>query len=300
MRIEQINYQGWNCYRASNEIVDVIATLDVGPRIIRFGFVGEANEFKEYVDTLGKIGGDEWRIYGGHRLWHAPEAMPRSYAPDNAPIRFETFADGFKLIQPVERTTGIEKEIELHLAPNAAQAHVIHRLTNHNLWAVELAPWALSVMAPGGKGIIPLPRRGSHPADLQPANRLVLWHYTDMSDSRWTWGNQYILLRQDATASRPQKMGASVPIGWCAYARAGYLFLKRVAFQPESLYPDLGCSVEMFTNADMLELETLGPLTRLEPGMTAEHIEEWYLFRDIPTPMTDSDINQFVLPKIKV
>ncbi len=300
MRIDQINYQGWNCCRVSNEIVDVIATLDVGPRIIRFGFVGEANEFKEYADTLGKIGGDEWRIYGGHRLWHAPEALPRSYAPDNAPIRFETFADGFKLIQPIERMTGIAKEIELHLTPNAAQARVIHRLTNHNLWAVELAPWALSVMAPGGKGIIPLPWRGSHPADLPPANRLVLWHYTDMSDSRWTWGNQYILLRQDATASRPQKLGVSVPNGWCAYARAGHLFLKRVAFQSESLYPDLGCSVEMFTNADMLELETLGPLTRLEPGMTTEHIEEWYLFRDVPMPMTDSDINQFVLPKIKV
>ena len=49
----------------------MIATTDVGPRIIRFGFVGEENEFKEYEDTTGQVGGDEWRIYGGHRLWHA-------------------------------------------------------------------------------------------------------------------------------------------------------------------------------------------------------------------------------------
>ncbi|MBI5305423.1 MAG: hypothetical protein HY868_25060 [Chloroflexi bacterium] len=300
MRIEQINYQGWNCCRASNEIVDAIATLDVGPRIIRFGFVGEANEFKEYADQLGKTGGDEWRIYGGHRLWHAPEVLPRTYAPDNSPIKFETLGDGIKLIQPVERTTGIAKEIELHLAPNAASARVVQRLTNHNVWAVEFAPWALSVMAQGGKAILPLPRRGEHPADLQAANRLVLWHFTDMSDPRWTWGNKYILLRQDATMSRPQKLGASVPDGWCAHARDGHLFVKRTAFQSDAQYTDLGCSVETFTNADMLELETLGPLTRLEPGATVEHVETWQLFRDVPVPMNDADVDAFVLPKIKL
>ena len=29
----------------------------------------------------GKTGGSEWHIYGGHRLWHAPEVMPRTYYP---------------------------------------------------------------------------------------------------------------------------------------------------------------------------------------------------------------------------
>lgn len=298
MRIEQINYHGWQCCRASNEIVDVIAPLDIGPRIIRFGFIGEQNEFKEYAEQVGKRGGDEWRIYGGHRLWHAPEATPRAYAPDNSPIQFATLADGFRLTQPIEVTTGIAKEIELHLDRNAARARVIHRLTNHNLWAVEFAPWALSVMTTGGTAIIPLPRRGAHPQDLQPANRLVLWHYTDMSDPRWTWGNQYVLLRQDENASCPQKLGASVPSGWCAHARANHLFVKRVAFDATATYPDLGCSIETFTNREMLELETLGALTRVVPGMTIEHVETWELFRDVPMPKNDADVNQFVLPKI--
>jgi len=154
------------------------------------------------------------------------------------------------------------------------------------------------VMTTGGTAILPLPRRGSHPQDLQPANRLVLWHYTDMSDARWTWGNQYVLLRQDETATRPQKLGASVPSGWCAYARAHHLFVKRVAFDATATYPDLGCSIETFTNREMLELETLGALTRVEPGMTIEHVETWELFRDVPMPRNDADVNQFVLPKI--
>jgi hypothetical protein len=40
-------------------------TTDVGPRIIRFDLRVRKNEFKEYDDTAGKQGGDEWRIYGG-------------------------------------------------------------------------------------------------------------------------------------------------------------------------------------------------------------------------------------------
>ena len=85
--MEKVEYKGWsNCVRLSNDLVDLIATTDVGPRIIRFGFVGGENEFKEYEDMMGQTGGDEWRTYGGHRLWHAPEVQPRTYFPDNAPI----------------------------------------------------------------------------------------------------------------------------------------------------------------------------------------------------------------------
>ena len=61
--MEKIDYKGWpNSYRLSNGTVDLVVTTDVGPRIIRFGFVGGENEFKEYEDMLGKTGGDEWRI----------------------------------------------------------------------------------------------------------------------------------------------------------------------------------------------------------------------------------------------
>ena len=80
--VEKTEYRGWqNCYRLSNNLVDLIVTTDVGPRVIRFGFVGEENEFKEYEELMGRTGGAEWRIYGGHRLWHAPEARPRTYYP---------------------------------------------------------------------------------------------------------------------------------------------------------------------------------------------------------------------------
>ena len=84
VKIEKIKFKGWdNCYYISNSIVEAIVTTDVGPRIIHFSLTSEKNIFCIVEDQAGKVGGDEWRIYGGTRLWHSPEAMPRTYFPDN-------------------------------------------------------------------------------------------------------------------------------------------------------------------------------------------------------------------------
>lgn len=298
--MEQISYKGWpNCYRLSNDVVDLIVTTDVGPRIIRFGFVDQDNEFKEYADMVGQTSGDEWRIYGGHRLWHAPEAQPRTYYPDNSPVKLEKHDSFVRVIQPTETTTGIQKEIDLRLSPDTAHVQVTHRLRNTNLWAVELAPWALSVMAQGGTAVIPLPPRGSHEENLLPTHTFTFWAYTNMADPRWTWSTKYVMLRQDPAATQPQKVGAMVPDGWVAYARSGHLFVKKFRYVAGAHYPDLGCCVETFTNADMLEVETVGPFVRLEPGSTVEHVEDWFLLRDVPVPQNDTNIDTHVLPRVK-
>src|SRR5659263_389304 len=76
--MEQIEFGGWpNCLRLANDQIELVATTDVGPRIIRLAFIGGRNLFKTFDATLGLSGGTEWRSYGGHRLWHAPETRPR-------------------------------------------------------------------------------------------------------------------------------------------------------------------------------------------------------------------------------
>jgi len=291
------SYRDWpNSYRLSNGTIDLVVTTDVGPRIIRLGFVGEENEFVEMDDQIGRTSDTEWINYGGHRLWHAPEERPRTYYPDSRPLSLEEH-DGFvRTVQDVESTTGIQKEMDIHLHPEKAAVTVVHRLHNRGLWSVDLAPWALSVMAPGGVAVLPLPARGTHAEHLTPGNRLVLWKYTDMADPRWTWGRQFILLRQD-TAGSPQKVGLS-HADWVAYARKGHLFVKRFPVFPDADYADMGCSVEAFTNARMLEVETLAPLAPLAPGASVEHVEHWSLFQDVPMPGNDADVERDVLPKV--
>src|SRR5512135_2850813 len=87
VKIEKTSYKGWpNCYRISNGAVELVITSDIGPRIMRYGFPGGANFFKEFSETLGKSGEPAWVPRGGHRIWAAPEDAVRTYAPDNRPV----------------------------------------------------------------------------------------------------------------------------------------------------------------------------------------------------------------------
>lgn len=298
--VKTVSYRGWpRCRRIANDDIELIVTGDVGPRIIRFGFVGGDNMFKEFDAMMGKRGGKTWRIYGGHRLWHAPEVEPRTYYPDNRPVAVDQQKDCVRFIQPVETATGIQKEIDVVLPAKGARARITHRLRNTGAWNVDLAPWALSVMAAGTRAIIPLPPRGSHPENLLPVNTITMWAYTDMSDPRWRWGERFISLQQEPGNAKPQKMGVRVPDGWLAGWRAGQLFVKRFDHVPGAHYPDHGCNVEVFTNEEMIELETLGPVVNLAPGATVEHVEHWYLHRVEADAKTDADIARAILPAVR-
>jgi hypothetical protein len=301
MAVEKVPYGGWqNCYKVNNGIVELVATADVGPRLIRFGFVGGENEFAEIPEQLGLTGGDVRRNYGGHRLWHAPEVKERTYYPDNEPVEVEVLSDfALRLTPPLERTTGIQKAILVEMSPNEAYVKVTHFLTNINLWAIELAPWALTMMAKGGRAIVPMPPYIPHPEKVLPACPLVLWHYTDMSDPRWHWGKKYIVLCQDPNATLPQKIGIGNLHGWVAYVNGDRVFIKRYKHIEGAPYPDFGSSTELFTNAITVEVETLGPLTRLEPGETVTHVEHWFLFKGIKVGETEDEIAEALEPLVQ-
>ncbi len=294
--VEKVTYGGWpNCFRISDGIIEVIATTDVGPRLIHCGFVNEPNLFGKIPEHIGLTGGDEWRTYGGHRLWHSPETRKRCYHPDNFPIKIEVLPDGCRLDQPEEPNTGIEKRISLILNAGTNSLIVEHQLTNHGNWPVTLAPWALSVMNIGGTAILPQFRLADQEG-LLPNRVLSLWPYTDMNDPRIIWGSRFILLNQDPTIEKPFKFGLSVPEGWAAYANNGYLFIKKFDFNSKAAYPDYGVNVEVYTNNLFLELESLGSLVTLPPGETTCYQEKWKLFRKVGTIKTETDVENKVLP----
>ncbi|NWG11982.1 MAG: hypothetical protein HXY20_00430 [Acidobacteria bacterium] len=296
---EKVSYAGWpNCIRLSNGGIELIVTTDVGPRVIRLGFVGGQNIFKEYREQIGKTGGDEWRIYGGHRLWHSPEASPRTYAPDNSPVKYLWDGKTLKLVQAVEPSTGIAKEIEISLDASENHVRLLHRLINRNLWEVELAPWTLTVMAQRGRAIFPQEPYRPHPDYLAPARPMVLWHYTDMRDPRWSWGTRYVQLRQDPGATTKQKVGILNSQGWAAYYLNGEVLLKRYGYDPGATYADFGCNTETFTDAEMIEVETLGPLKRLPPEGAAEHTEHWILER-VKLGEDEASIDRDLIPLVR-
>jgi len=280
-----IAYAGWkNCVMLENKEIELVVTADVGPRVIRFGFKGSRNFFREMDGQTGRTGGDTWLIYGGHRLWHAPEQTGRTDYPDNESVRHEWNGRTLKLVPPLEKTTGIQKEMEITLDPDKNRVRVNHRLINRNLWDIRLSVWALSVMDRSGRAVVPQEPYFSHgPGHLLPIRPIALWEYTKMGDPRWTWGSKYIQLRQDPEAKVSQKIGVLNRQGWAAYVLGGEVFIKKFPFRKDGEYPDYNTNTQIYTDANILEVETLGPLTTLAPGEQAEHWEEWSLHKaDIP------------------
>src|SRR5579872_187145 len=111
VKVEKTAYKGWqNCYRVSNGQIELIVTGDVGPRIIRFGFVGGQNLFKEFADQIGKTGEEKFQLRGGDRVFKAPEYPIPPSAPDNVPVEITPTATGLIARAPVEPLTSLQKE----------------------------------------------------------------------------------------------------------------------------------------------------------------------------------------------
>jgi hypothetical protein len=298
IRITETTYNRHAALSLANDDVDLAISADVGPRILRYGFAGGQNFFKEMsaAEERRLTGDQPWKVYGGHRIWVGPERPSYTCVADNAPPLIKTAEDAVRATSPVDEA-GIEKEIEIRLAPVGSRVSVTHRLTNRSRWPLRFAPWTLSMMAPGGTAVAPFPRRGTHPEDLPPSNPLVMWAFTNWTDPRWRLLEKYLVLRQDPSLSSPEKAGLFRSLTAAAYLLGGDAFAKTYQSEPGREYPDMGCSLEVFANDMFLELETLGPLETAEPDQTIEHVEEWSLHRNVsPAELTDAALDEVVAP----
>lgn len=291
--METVAYAGWkHNVRLANGEMELIVTQDVGPRIIRFGFIGGPNLFGEIRGQLGKNGEREWQIRGGHRLWVAPESKKRSCEPDNRPISIRDIPGGIQTFQKAG-PLGIEKSMKITLAPRGTAVKITHTLTNRNRTPFDLSVWSLTVMPRRGVAIIPLPAKISHTKRLTHNQNWSLWGYTDFSDPRWTLGSRYLQFRQDPARSA-NKLGIAQREGWAAYWLDKTLFVKKFKRIEGAAYPDGDVNFETFANEDILELESLGPMVTLKPGGSAQHEEIWTAFRNVPNCRTEADLDRHV------
>jgi hypothetical protein len=303
-----VEYKGWkNNLRLANDTCELIVTLDVGPRVIAYRFHDGFNVMKNYDEMMGGTNEPEWQIRGGHRFWLAPEDLTRTYFPDNRPV---TWADEYGtavITAPVEEEYGVQKVMKLKLHPTGTKVDVTLTVTNVGTADTTLAPWGPTVMAPGGVEIIPLPPKAPHPGhpskakhpdDYGPNQEIIFWPYFDFTDTRWTFGSRYILLRQDKTKG-PTKIGLAHREGWVAYLNAHTLFVKRFDYREGATYPDRGTRYQTFSNEDMLEMETVGELVTLKPAESASLVEQWELFGNVPEVKAEGDVGRVLETLVK-
>jgi hypothetical protein len=295
------DYYGKPVGTLENEHLRLEYLLNAGPRIVRL-FVGgsEQNLFAEMPDFVLPTLYGEYNFQGGHRLWHSPEQLPRTYIPDNEGLDVQSLEDGVRLNQPVEVATGIQKCMSIHLHSGRPAVTIEHKLTNAGLWPVDLAPWAITQMRPGGVAVLPQQLPDDPRNLLLPDRLLAVWSYTVLNDPRLHLADDLILV--DGNAAQPAcKIGVINKRGWMGYLNGGVLFTKRFTLCLGYPHPDFGCNCEVYVDHRFLEVETLGPMNHLDPGMSVVHTETWELTGGLKYPQTldgmramvkDLDLNQ--------
>lgn len=228
---------------------------------------------------------------GGHRLWHAPEAMPRTYVPDTGEIKITNIPNGVVLETETEPGANIRKRIEIKLAVDTPSLTLTHTLFNDGLWTLELAPWAITQFRLGGIAILPMPTEKVDDAALLPNRQISFWTYTRLNDKRLSLRDEFSLFHAESSLP-PFKMGYFNPHGWLAYYIDGVLFKKTFNASTLAPYPDNNCNAELFCNDEFVELESLGPLTKLEPGASVQHQETWEILDANALPQ---DIQNLIL-----
>lgn len=252
--------------------------LEIGPRILYLAPKDnpELNLFGVVPDFAVETPEGVWRIYGGHRLWVAPESLPRSYSLDNKPIILSLENDGATITGNPEPQNSVQKFIRVRKSDSGVE--IIHEVKNIGRWAIEFACWAISLMKIGGFAVVPIkPRCVEQVFEdrcLLPDRVLALWPYTKLSDRRLILMDNYVVVKQDPKTAYPLKIGVNANPRWAAYYVDGYLFVK-VLDDVEGMYPDYGSVVEVYTNDKFLELESLGLIRKIEPGNINRHREIW-------------------------
>ncbi|MCX7028012.1 MAG: hypothetical protein NT061_11165 [Spirochaetes bacterium] len=258
------------CARLSNGIVELFVSLDFGPRVLHFSLVGGDNilffntdpaYFRSGPEFDAVFGpGSRWFAYGGNRTWAAPHSFPHAFYPDNDPVGFRFLEDGAVFTPPPRKVVDLQIQLEIRLEAGISRT--------------RLAVWSIACLDAGGRAILPWPN--AQTGDL-PNWHLSLWPYTDASDSRIGIGSRYLSLRQDPGSAAPLKLGIAAEDGKAFYLKDNLRFELAFKHQSGAEYPDFGVSCEMYTDAKMLELESLSPLSIVERGGTMAHEEVWNL-----------------------
>ena len=204
--------------RLANEHLWVEVLATAGPRIIRLGLAGSPrNLLAETPDVGWETPYGRYELFGGHRLWFAPEDPDRVAVPDGRGLVLEAEPNGIRLTGLAEPPTGLVRSMALRLPPGRAGLEVCHELHNVADRPIELAPWSITQLPLGGTVLLPQPAMPGHHA--RPNRTLVLWPYTNWEDPRFRPRDG--LLTLDAQAGPSLKLGYFNDAGWVGYVRDG-------------------------------------------------------------------------------
>lgn len=286
----------------TNGTVDLIASLNIGPRILRYGYVGEDNIF--IADTENKCivhqtspalkarYGEEhyYSTYGGHRLWQAPEVHPISHYPDNFPIEYEITENGVILTPPPQHVNNIQMKICITLG-EGTEVKLHQEIKNIATHMQRLAAWSITMCANGGIEIL---KRNTTAIPGNPNMNIALWSNANFDSDIIFIGSKYITVTQPREGSI--KFGFQLEHGDTYYVKGDTVFKKEYyPVYPYGNYTDGNSSFETWSCKHFTELECLSEYKQLAPNQSVTLDETWSLTRkpcDF-NPKSDASIDEF-------
>ena len=253
-------------------IMKIGVALDFGIRVVHLSCTDCENLFYEQPldrsDGFTTPGG--WKLYGGHRLWLAPESDD-SYFPDNSPVDYFVNGDVITFLQEPDSLLQVRKSLTLHAEPDGSM-RVIQKIENTSNQSVTGAAWGVNTLDAGGTAHVSFENDNS--SEFNPTRVLSLWSDTSLGDPR-------IRFEKDRLTATHMPIGDYFKIG--LYCRPGYVtfsnkgqkFVLTFAAKPYQTYPDNGCNFELYMCKQFMELESLGEITTMLPGQCAAHEEVW-------------------------
>lgn len=274
-QLPERDYHGRPTHRLENSHVWLEALGTAGPRIVRLGLGGSnVNLLAETPDIGWETALGRYELFGGHRLWFAPEDPDLVAVPDSNGLSLTVTDVGIQLDGTPEPATKVVRSISIQLDPAAAAVELRHRLSNVGDKSIELAPWSITQLPTGGLVRLPQPRAVAEHR-VRPNRLLVLWPYTSWEDARLELRDAECRIHADPGPRL--KIGSFVEAGAVSYTRAGVTLTCRFRPLADRPHPDMGCNVEVYLAERFVELEVLGPLVDLRPGATVTLDERWEL-----------------------
>jgi len=252
-------------------------------RIVAFGPADSRNLI--WINTIEGnqpfIGrGPPYYVYGGDKVWTLVQSVWKlafgggSWPPDGVidgqPWDVVESGDHHIILQSrVSPALGHRVRREIRIDPDQPRVvirnHIIQEQASHfspMIWCVtQVHPPQFTLME-----LSPQRPTSSRPwTDLsnKPVDTSRI-HISD--DNRW--------LRYDYIPDRSQKIGAFGR--WVAGVWEDYIFVQTTDYDPTGAYPDAS-SLQVYYDANFLELETLSPQVHLRPGQTLTNTVTWWL-----------------------
>ena len=256
----------------TDEKTEIAVALEFGIRIVHLAAVGCDNLFDEQPadrsDGFTTDGG--WVLYGGHRLWLAPESDD-SYYPDNTSVHYHVDGNNISFEQDADPFLQIRKYLSIAFEDDG-RICVKQSIENVSEQPIVGAAWGVNTLDAGGDVYVNFACQ--HVGGYNPQRVISLWSDTNLGDPRLNFARDHLHATY-LPLNDYLKIGLYSNPGKAIFNNKGQVFELSFDAQPYLLYPDNGCNFELFMCKKFTELESLGTLTTIMPGQCAVHTEYW-------------------------